>query len=165
MKPEREYPFVPKSSTRLTPGDFWAVPLRDGTFACGRVVERMPTGKPGARVGFLGGLLDWRDSSKPDDQSIAGASFLAQGVVHIRAITSSGGSILGHRDLALDELGPWTFVYGATIQRGFTFLRAWQGSDAGKFPSLGWWGYDIMQARANLYFIEGRTEWMPPRAA
>ena len=120
----------------------------------------MPVGMPGARVGFLGGLLDWRASSPPDTQSIAGARFIAQAVMHILAITSSGGSILGHRDFALDGLESWTFVYGNTIQRGFTPLRAWRREDRGEFPSLSWWSYDPVQLRANLYFIDGRTEWM-----
>ena len=100
------YPFVPKSSVKLTPGDFWAIPLRNGRFACGRVVEHLPKDWPGARVSFLGGLLNWEGSSEPTFDLIAGASFIAQGVMHILSIKTTGSAILGHRDLASDSLGP-----------------------------------------------------------
>ena len=154
MKAKRTYPFVPKSSRWLTPGDFWAIPLRDGSFACGRVVELMPQGMPGARVGFLGGLLDWHGSSEPTEASIAGASFIAQGIMHILSITSAGGVILGHRVLDLDSLGSWTFIDGDKIQRGFDVVRPWRREDNKHFPTLSWWGYEVMQIQANQYFVE-----------
>jgi hypothetical protein len=152
----RTYPFVPKSSKFLEPGDFWAVPLSDGSFACGRVLEHMPTGTPGARVGFLGGLLDWHGASPPEERSIAGASaFLAQGVMHILAITETGGRILGWRSLELDRLAPWTFAFGNVVQRGFTPIRPYQRTDRG-LPSLSWWGYDVIQIHANRHFVQGQ---------
>ena len=119
-------PFVPKSSKRLAPGDFWAIPLRDGRFACGRVVELLPQGMPVARVALLGGLTDWQGSSEPSGESIAGGTFLAQGIMHIRSITTTGGSISGHREFSPDSLGSWTFIYGNKIQRGFRFVRPWR---------------------------------------
>jgi hypothetical protein len=110
---------------------------------------------PGARVAFLGGLLDWHGSSPPDEHTIAGTgSFLAQGVMHIRAIKETGGGILGHRPLELDGLAPWTFVYGNDVQHGFTRLRAFERSDRAKLPSLSWWGYDVIEIHANRHFVE-----------
>src|SRR4051812_28661575 len=103
------YPFVPKSSQLLSPGDFWAVPLRDGSFACGCVVELMPKGRPGARVGFLGGLLDWHAKDEPTSESIRDAGFVSQGTMHIRAITSTGGRVLGRRETSVES---WTFIHG-----------------------------------------------------
>src|SRR5262249_10570900 len=35
---EPTYPFVPRSTAYLRPGQFWAIPLSDGRFACGRVL-------------------------------------------------------------------------------------------------------------------------------
>jgi hypothetical protein len=32
------YPFVPRSNAKFRPGQFWAIPLPDGRFACGRVL-------------------------------------------------------------------------------------------------------------------------------
>jgi hypothetical protein len=168
LKGTTTYPFVPKSSKRLAPGDFWAIPLRDGRFACGRVVELLPQGMPGARVALLGGLLDWQGSSEPTGESIAGGSFLAQGIMHIRSITTTGGSISGHRDFSLDSLGSWTFICGNKIQRGFRFVRPWCLDDNKHFTSLSWWSYDLIQIKANQYFVDyvanaGKPPWwLPP---
>jgi len=143
-----KYPLVPKSSQKLVPGDFWAVPLRDGTFGCGRVLERMPRGMPGARVGFLGALLNWRGERQPDYESIARAPALEQGVMHIMAITQTGGAVLGNRPLQLDGVEPWVFGHGNDVQRGFTVLRRRSQADR-NLPSLSWWGYDVIQILAN----------------
>jgi hypothetical protein len=146
---------VPKSSLRLEAGDFWAIPLERGGFACGRVIEHMPNGMRGARVGFLGALLDWRDETPPSTARIAGAKALDQGIMHILAITTTGGTVLGNRPLSLDDLAPWVFIYGNVIQRGFTPLRAWRRDDAQSLPSLSWWGYDVIQLLANKHLGHG----------
>jgi hypothetical protein len=36
------YPFTPKWNRYLLPGQFWAVPLSDGRFGCGRVMGSLP---------------------------------------------------------------------------------------------------------------------------
>ncbi len=149
--PEK-YPFTPKSSHRLEPGDFWSIPLSNGKYSCGRVVERMPKGMAGAGVGFLGGVLDWCGAIPPTNESIAGAAFLSQGIMHIKAIITTGGVILGNRSLVLDQLDAFTFVHGGIIQKGFTPVRTWCREDKGAFPALSWWGYDIAETIANRNF-------------
>ena len=149
---ERTYPFVPRSSVRLIPGDFWAVPLADGSFGCGRVLEHMPKGMPGSRVGFLGALLDWHEPEPPNSQRIAGAASVEQGVMHVFAITKTGGAVLGNRPLALDRLEPWTFIDGNSVQKGFTRLRAAARADVG-LPALSWWGYTVIQILGNKRFL------------
>ncbi len=62
----------------------------------------MPPGMPGAMRAFLGGLLNWHGSNPPTFESISSCHTIEQAVMHIRAITTTGGEILGHRDLALD---------------------------------------------------------------
>ena len=146
------YPFVPKSSQLLRPGDFWAIPLRDGSFACGCVVELMPKGIPGARVGFLGGLLDWHANILPTPESVRDAGFVSQGTMHIRAIISTGGTILGHRETPVDV---WTFIHGEKIQKGFTFVRPWSRDDNKRLPTYSVWGYDVIQIKANRHFLDG----------
>ncbi|EKO87041.1 hypothetical protein LEP1GSC020_0876 [Leptospira interrogans serovar Grippotyphosa str. 2006006986] len=42
MLNEVKYPFVPKSNRSLIPGQFWAIPLNNGKFACGRVIAVHP---------------------------------------------------------------------------------------------------------------------------
>ena len=41
------YPFEPKSITYLRAGQFWAVPLSDGRFGCGRVLYVPGPSEPG----------------------------------------------------------------------------------------------------------------------
>lgn len=151
MRGARTFPFVPKSSHKLEPGDFWSIPLERDGFGCGRVLELMPEGMPGARVGFLGALLDWRGEVPPFAASIAGARALEQGVMHILGITETGGSVLGNRPLSLDALEPWVFSNGNVVQRGFTPVRPWRREDAQALPSLSWWGYDVIQILANKH--------------
>jgi hypothetical protein len=164
LKETGDFPFVPKSTKRLTAGDFWAIPLRDARFACGRVVELRAKDERFARVHFLGGLLDWQGLSEPTTESIAGCSFIAQGVMHIRAIMRTGGRSLGHRDFALDSLGPWTFIYGSEIRLGFRFVRPWNREDNWRIPTLSAWSPDAIQVMANQYFIDylvnnGKRPW------
>jgi Immunity protein 26 len=151
------YPFTPKSSQKLLRGDFWAIPLSNGMYGCGRVVEHMPKGMPGAKVGFLGGVLDWHSATPPDTGSIAGAIFLCQGIMHVKAIITSGGQILGNRPLEADKLDTFTFIHGNTIQKGFTPLRSWCREDNGTLPVLSWWGYDIALSVANKHFSDTAT--------
>ena len=77
------YPFVPKSNRWLEAGQFWAVPLSDGRFACGRVLDvprELDLHVPVARTMFLAGLLDWVGDTPPTAAAIAGAGLLAHGL-------------------------------------------------------------------------------------
>jgi hypothetical protein len=58
--PEIKYPLIPKSTKRLMPGHFWALPLSDGTFGCGRIImlKKIEDGNTHSRL-FLAGVLDW----------------------------------------------------------------------------------------------------------
>ena len=93
------YPHVPKSTATLVPGQFWSIPLSDGTFGCGRVIEVVEATQTGARRIFLAGVLDWHGSSQPEFDSIAGSGCFDQGSAHIVSITDTGGCVLGHRPL------------------------------------------------------------------
>ena len=94
------YPFEPKSITYLCAGQFWAVPLSDGRFGCGRVLHVPGPSEPGpslylnTRI-FLAGLMDWSGDEPPTAQAIAGYKLLEQGRVHVAAITDAGSKILG----------------------------------------------------------------------
>jgi hypothetical protein len=92
-KPIQSYPFTPKSSLSLRLGDFWPVPLVDGSFACGRVLQHNPDG----RVSFFGGLMDWRGDEPPTSDALAGSATIRQGSMHLKAITRVGGQIVGRR--------------------------------------------------------------------
>jgi hypothetical protein len=98
--PEPAYPFVPKSNRNLMAGQFWAIPLANGRFACGRVM--VPTTRIGPRVGFVAGLMDWVGEEPPTAAALAGRQVLDQGHAHIKTILQTGGQVLGCRDLAED---------------------------------------------------------------
>lgn len=94
------YPFTPKSTAYLRPGQFWAIPLQNGEFACGRVLGL----KSDSRRLFVAGLLDWSSNVPPDAFSIAGRKVIEQGQAHIKTITETGGTVLGWRSLESDGL-------------------------------------------------------------
>jgi hypothetical protein len=100
------YPFVPKSNAGLVPGQFWSIPLSNGRFACGRVIQLLPesTKYPGSTKIFLAGLMDWIGNEPPTEQTIAGHKTTAQAAAHIVTILDNGGKIDGWRDLSLDEI-------------------------------------------------------------
>jgi hypothetical protein len=124
-------------------GQFWALPLRDGSFGCGRVIQLVP----GMRVRFLAGVLDWRGPSSPTSESIAGARCLDQGQAHLKAITETGGSILGYRPLELDQIEPWNFRgaqyhLNSSVMKGLEPIRAQRPEDS-CLPVLSTWGYGV----------------------
>jgi hypothetical protein len=94
---------VPKSNRYLQPGQFWAVPLSDGRFGCGRVMA-VPGFGPKDRVGFFLGLMDWIGSGPPTYEALAGVGVVTQAKAHFEAIAKTGGSVLGLRPLELDGL-------------------------------------------------------------
>src|SRR5262249_54514942 len=107
------YPFTPKSITPLLPGQFWAIPPHNGRFACGRVLQinRQPDRYAlNTTRSFLAGLMSWTGDTEPTGETIAGAHLLDQGQAHIKTIITTGGQILGHRPLELDNIQPLTWV-------------------------------------------------------
>jgi hypothetical protein len=66
--PDRKFPLSPRSARDLRVGDFWAVPLSDGTFGCLQVTEL----RPGALKNLAAGVVDWRGSSPPTERELAG---------------------------------------------------------------------------------------------
>ncbi len=159
MKAKRlNYPFVPKSANWLIAGQFWALPLSDGTFGCARVIEVPPAETRMSRMMFLAGVVDWHSSALPTSDSIAGAQCLDQGQAHIRAITRTGGEILGIRQLAADGIEPWLFRGGSfwrnnEVFRGHTPIRL-QTLDDNNLPVLSTWGYEVPRVIAEARFVK-----------
>lgn len=147
------YPFSPRSSVKLRPGDFWPIPLVDGSFGCGRVLQLPPAGTIGGRAQFLGGLMDWRGASPPATANLQGARTIDQGVMHVRSITDIGGEVTGHRPLEHDGEQPWTFVNGDRIQRGYDDLRPWKNHADNALPRFNWQGWNVIWLRANERLI------------
>ncbi len=96
---------MPKSNAHLQPGDWWAVPLRDGRFAAGRVLARQAFG-PSDRTGVTIALLDWVGAARPTDKDIAGRPVLAWALSRVESIVRTGGAVLGNRPLDADRIEP-----------------------------------------------------------
>jgi hypothetical protein len=153
------FPFVPKSRTWLQPGHFWGVPLSDGRFACGRVLQTTGEELPNTRT-FLGGLHDWVGEHPPTSDAIGHRALLEVGVMHIKAITETGGEVLGVRPLDADELVPPLLLSAhggqdARVLRGAQWLRLARRDEWGKYPILGVWGYSVIRQLAERRFVRG----------
>jgi len=149
----RVFPFSPKSNAKLCPGDFWALPLRDGSYACGVVLQLPPAGTSGVKVSFLGGLLNWHSAEQPTLAKISNCRLIEQGVMHILAIQQSGKAILGNIPLEANGIEPLECINGNIIQKGYTPVRPWQREDNDVLPSFSYWGYDIITANAHKHFL------------
>lgn len=158
--PERiRYPFVPKSTASLRPGQFWAVPLSNGAFACGRVLQMKTVRQAGARTMFLAGLMDWCGQEPPTSVSIAGARLVTQGEAHIKTIVATGGEVLGYRPLEEDALEPLLCVtahHGGVVQQGYTPIRRATPQDQGRYPVLPTWGSMVIALLAERHCCDAR---------
>jgi hypothetical protein len=157
-----DYPFEPRSNAYLVPGQFWAVPLHDGRFGCGRVlassrnIDDSELLAP-SRMNFLAALMDWVGNHPPTEGDLVGVKLLAQGVAHIKTIRETGGVILGCRDLSLDGitgLREVTHRAGGTVYlyEGATRLRAATREEAASLPILSTWGFRVIEGLAERHF-------------
>jgi hypothetical protein len=144
-----QYPIVPKSTKDLLPGQFWSIPLADGRFGCGRVLQLNGDQIPTPMRSFLGGLHHWVSSSPPDVSSPLGCDFVAFGIMHIKAITKTGGFVLGQRSLESDKIEIPLLLHGTDIVRGAQSLRPAQPDEIRQLLRLGYWGFDYIQTLAN----------------
>lgn len=102
VAPAPGYPFRPRSNRWLEPGQFWAIPLADGRFGCGRVMASPAS--IGPRMSFVAGLMDWVGDAPPTEADLAARDVVRQGTAHIKTITETGGEVLGCRALQRDGL-------------------------------------------------------------
>ena len=103
------YPYSPKSTSRLRAGDFWALPRKDGAFACGRVLQVTGDQLVSLTRAFFGGLLDWVGSSAPTSEAITSAiggpgTLVLRGIVSIRTAEPAEWG-------TLPVLGYWGFDF------------------------------------------------------
>jgi hypothetical protein len=116
-----DYPFIPKSTAYLAPGQFWSIPLADEKWACGRVLA-VRAGGPQSRTLFVAGLMDWIGDTPPTAEAIRESRLLEMGHFHVVSIAESAGEILGSvplskRDAALAQQEPRSYWGGAFMVR------------------------------------------------
>ncbi len=93
-----KYPFTPKSTSYIEPGQIWAIPLSNGKYACGVVLAKLIfQGKIESRS-FYAGLLDWCSSKPPEPTSLNKNSFIKKGALHVKAISNVNSAIIGKVD-------------------------------------------------------------------
>ena len=151
------YPFTPKSTAQLRPGQFWAVPLSDGRFACGRVLQLGGSEVPTKSRAFFGGLHAWVGTHEPNAAAIEGASFLDFGAMHIRAITELGGQVLGEAPLNDFRMPSLLSAMGgpdAMLLCGADALRKAKREEWGTLPVLGYWGYGHIKETAEYLLVK-----------
>jgi hypothetical protein len=90
-----KYPFEPKSTTHLEPGQFWAIPLSNGSYACGVVLAKLISSGKIERRSFLAALIDWNGKDKPSSEDIKNKEIIKKGAAHIKTIQLTGGVIIG----------------------------------------------------------------------
>ena len=157
LKP-KAYPVVPKSALSLQPGEFWGLPLSNGTYGCGRVIDVPQSRAPGPSMLFLAGVLDWHSNLMPTEESIAAAACLEQGQAHVKVITQNGGRVLGYRDLSRDGITPWMFRgaeswMNSVVHKGLTPIRAQTSKDV-VLPILSTWGLHVPCIIAEKRFLK-----------
>src|SRR5688572_3200812 len=154
---EPNYPFVPKSTAFLRPGQFWAIPLRDGRFACGRVMQLHYVDGVLQRRGFLAGLMDWCGKEPPSFENIAGKSIVEEGNAHIKTITENRGEILGLRPLELDGIEPGLYLDSCggpncLVQRGYDVIGRASAKQKRELEVFSTWGYHVIVIAAEMRF-------------
>jgi hypothetical protein len=78
--------------------------------------------------------------------------------MHVKAITQTGGMVLGLRPLEVDELiSPLLLSAqggrGTRLMRGAQHLRIAKPADLGSYPVLGFWGYDFIRQLAEELLV------------
>jgi hypothetical protein len=121
----------------LERGQFWAIPLPDGSYGAGCVIGlhfprgEFPNGKPSSRA-FIAGVLEWHGKVAPTAELLRACTLVNYAFAHIKVITTTGGSILGKADLNLGDtpasapstsLSTWGFGVPTILANQFAGLR------------------------------------------
>jgi hypothetical protein len=152
-----QFPFVPKSTAHLEPGQFWSIPLGKDRFACGRVLQlKMTREKRDPRL-FLAGLMDWVSTMPPTGDLLSGHRLLKQGEVHVKTIAENGGQILGFRTLLEDGIEPGYFLdqspgTGCKLLHGYETIGSATREQQEKYPVFSTWGYGVIRILAEKHF-------------
>lgn len=151
MKPD--YPFIPKSTSHLKPGHFWAFPLREKKYACGVVLQLV---HKDSRT-FVAGLLNWTGSIKPFGDELKDCEILEHGQVHVKNIVESSSEILGKISweqsrleipLSLSESpGP-----SCMLQKGTVILGKASPEQQKELKVFGTWGFRFISRLAEKHF-------------
>lgn len=147
------YPFQPKSTAKLRPGQFWPIPLPHGGFACGMVLDVVRN----STRHFLAGLIDWHGPQEPTPTGIAGRPLIIQGTGHLKMIQNGHGWITG---ILPDHVAPpapllWTSPLANNargLYRGLDLISQITPEQAAAYPQWHGWGYNVINLLAAKHF-------------
>ncbi|MEN1958540.1 Imm26 family immunity protein [Luteimonas changyuni] len=147
------FPFKPKSTAHLRPGDFWAIPISGDRYGCGRVIALRQPGQTGARSLLIVGLMNWIGKTPPRADDLRGLKTVEQAQIHLRSVLETGGVILGNRPLEADKIEPDYFLSespgkNCLLMKGYEFLRNATPEEQVTLQGFPTWGYVIIQHRA-----------------
>ena len=152
------YPFVPKSTSTVRPGQFWSIPRETGDFAAGIVLavptpETAPDHPTSSRV-IVTGLLDLLLDRPATAEDLDSAHLTDWGFAHVKSVSLTSGEIgfAGAIDLALNEVPKVTHRGGGEV--GYYVngrrLRAATRDEARSMPVYGTWGLVFIERLASL---------------
>src|SRR2546428_8646510 len=93
---ERTYPLSPRSSRDLRIGDYWTVPLSDGTFGCLLVTDLKQSG-PGSLKTLVAGGGDWGGAAPPGGTALFRRRGVEQGLTPNPAVPPGGSTVISHK--------------------------------------------------------------------
>jgi hypothetical protein len=99
------YPFTPRSTARLLPGQLFSFPLSDGGYGCCQVVPGMWPYQPPTRTRFRAGLLGWRGAALAVPTEVTGCRIIAYGWAHVGLFAAFGTEVIGKAPLAEERPG------------------------------------------------------------
>ncbi|MFO0808889.1 MAG: hypothetical protein U0746_09725 [Gemmataceae bacterium] len=132
MKARVSFPFRPKSNAQLEPGQFFSFRLSNGRFACGRVLALPGPGRPGSRISFLVGLMDWSGDAPAAANDLAGRSVVEHGWAHVIILADYAAQIDGFRPLDVQGIVP---DVGGAVTYGREVLRILANKRFGASPN------------------------------
>lgn len=152
-----KYPFVPKSTSYLEEGQIISIPLSNGKFACGRVLELKYEGTKRDTRQFIVGLMAWCDKEPPNSETISGSTILDHGQVHIKTIKECDSQIVGYRNLADDRIQvPLSLDQSpgknCRLRRGYSLLGLASENEQTKLEVFSTWGFKVLKIKAEKHY-------------
>lgn len=157
-----EFPFTPKSNSKLMPGHFWPIRLSNVSFACGIVLATPTDTKIYRSRGFYAGLLNWNALDRPTVSALelSPLKILKEGKVHIKTITTQEESILGFIDPEKNnlpiKLTVDSRIYSPSSQvvQAFDIVRKATPEDHQNLDTISTWGYSVIINLANSLLLQ-----------
>lgn len=147
------YLFIPAKASEISEGDFYFIPLSDGSYACGRILAfQKKNGRKTQRV--LVGLHDWSGKQHPTHSDIHESPIIEQGVMHINSINQVGGNIIGCKALEEDGLKPLLQFEAGCLLDGFENLGKLPTEDYKKYSRRATYGLDVIRILAEKNFVK-----------